>query len=160
MAIALYTPATVGLIRSVASRMLDLEIARDLGWPLDRLQRIARKHDIALRSAVRVCKPKRPAIVPTAAIKVDASLPIKVTGDWAWLGREKVHLSKNDIPLLECLRASSSKLEPDAVASRLGWNKIKLSQQINQLRIKLNTIGLTISSARADGGYQLLLLMP
>lgn len=48
-----YTPHTIAQIRKLAPLYTAQFIARELGWDLQQLERVARKHDVELRQPKR-----------------------------------------------------------------------------------------------------------
>jgi hypothetical protein len=73
-----YTPATVEHIKEFARTCLPADIARAIGWPLESLQRIARRHSINF-VATNKPKPDRADVQPASAAKTkratQSSLP-------------------------------------------------------------------------------------
>ena len=152
-----YTPQTVKYIASASGSLTPEQIARYLGWPIDQVERIARKHEIKLAVATKphemVCtaperEPSR--VCGHAGISIDLdtdlddiikSLPLRQSQFLTILERE---IGGRLIPSTE-------------IAERCGNTAHSVGSVAASVRSKLRSSRWTIESKswRGGGGYRL-----
>jgi hypothetical protein len=154
-----YTRETIAAIRDQASRNVSpRKIAKELGWDVAQLERVARKHDIRLVTAP-VTKP--------ASMLADGKLPLLRNRDAVtWDANvvsfrdRQVKVTETQRHILSILVRAAHPVSSQALRERAGYPDSAVHSfktQLCRLRKKLETIGLTVTPG-SGAGYQLVVV--
>jgi hypothetical protein len=157
---AIYCPATLDIIRKYAHRGAKA-VAEMLGWPVDRVMSVARKHGIEL-CAVAAVSIVAPAPEPPPAPAPAADLHLHQWASWARtscvvktpLGTVKLRLTAARV--FDVLWHARGRLSGAVVASLSGASFSNICVIAHAISDNLRPIGLIVQGQKgSDGGYLL-----
>ena len=153
----LYTPQAVRYIASASGSLTPEQIAKHLGWPLDQVERVARKHQITLASAdtprEMVCKaPER----EPQKINGQADALIDVDTDLGDIIKSLPLRQAQFLTILE-REIGGRYISSSEIAERCGTTTNSIGSVGTSVRAKLRSSRWTIDSksSRVGGGYRL-----